>query len=188
MSAGSTGTFFGQVFKRTGAVFSGGGRRLYEGGLSFGASPGLGVNEGDVGFGSSNVYLAEIGGITACTAACAGHEALKNSSFDKYVVKGRLTLRGTLKLASWNDFVARPGMQFYLLDWGSVEGSFASIDTSGLKLAAGSQLDLSQLYTTGEVRVLAAVPQPASWALMTAGSLGVGLMRRVRRPSNGQPA
>jgi probable HAF family extracellular repeat protein len=184
VSTGSTATFFGLVQQRTGSVFSGSGSSLYEGGLSVGASPGMGINEGNVSFGGGNVYLAEIGGLTACTAACATDDALKNSSFDKYIVKGRLTMGGTLKLVSWNDFVARPGMSFDLLDWGSVGGAFASIDASGLQLAPGARLDLSQLYATGEVRV-AAVPEPESWILMLGGCIGIGIVRnrRCRRDS-----
>lgn len=184
VTSGSTATFFGEVLQRTGSVFSGGGRSIYEGGLSIGASPGLGLNEGDVTFGRNGLYLAEIGGTAACTEACATDDAFKNSSFDKYIVKGRLTLGGQLKLASWNDFVAQVGMSFDLLDWGSVDGTFSSIDASGLRLASGAQLDLSRLYTTGTISVMAApaVPEPSAWVLALAGVsslLGRGsLMRR----------
>ena len=59
--------FFSQVSQRTGAVFSGTFSKFYEGGLSIGASPGLGSDAGDVSFGSGNLYLAEIGGLAAGT-------------------------------------------------------------------------------------------------------------------------
>jgi hypothetical protein len=177
VSAGASATFFGQVFQRTGSTFSGTGITNFEGGLSVGASPGLGVNAGNVSFGAGNLYLAEIGGTTACTAACATNDALKNSSFDKYVVAGNLALGGTLKLVSWNGFVAQAGQSFDLLDWGSTSGSFSSIDASGLVLAAGALLDTSMLYTSGVINVTA-VPEPGTWATMLAGLSTLGLYRR----------
>ena len=182
-STGSFTTFFGNVAQRTGSLFKGSGTKLYEGTLSVGASPGLGIDEGSVEFGDSSTYLAEIGGITACTLACDSNDALKNSSFDKYVVNGSLSLAGTLKLVSWNGFVAKAGQHFDLLDWGSLNGQFDSIDASGFKLAAGSQLDFSRLYTTGEVLVTtSAVPEPATTALWLAGLGLLGRVARRRRP------
>lgn len=77
VSAGSLATFFGQVYQRTGSVFSGTGTKIYEGGLSVGASPGLGPDAGDVNFGSGSQYLVEIGGSTACTTECATDARLR---------------------------------------------------------------------------------------------------------------
>jgi hypothetical protein len=179
VSTGATAVFFGQVNQRTGSLFTGTGTKFYEGGLAIGASPGLGMDGGDVSFGGSNGYAADIGGTTACTAACATDDALKNTSFDKYIVTGHLTLGGTLKLGSWNGFVAQAGQSFDLLDWGSVSGSFSSIDASGLKLAAGTALDTSQLYTNGVISVQA-VPEPQTWAMLLAGLGAVGAARRRR--------
>ncbi|WP_414858790.1 PEP-CTERM sorting domain-containing protein, partial [Paucibacter sp. TC2R-5] len=178
VSTGSVATFFGTVQQRTGAKFSGAGAKRFEGTLTVGASPGLGSDEGDVEFGDSSTYLAEIGGITACTLRCGSDEAFKNSSFDKYIVAGNLSLNGTLKLTSWNGFVAQKGQSFDLLDWGTLTGTFADIDATGFKLAAGTQLDYSQLYTSGEIRVMAApVPEPETYALLLAG-LGLLAWRR----------
>ena len=81
VSNGSTGVFFGPVTQRTGALFAGTGSKFYEGGLAIGASPGLGLNAGSVNFGVGNPYTAEIGGITACTAACATDAALRDRRF-----------------------------------------------------------------------------------------------------------
>jgi hypothetical protein len=181
VSSGATATFFGQVFQRTGSLFTGAGTKHYEGGLSVGASPGLGVDAGDVGFGAGNLYLAEIGGTSACTAACATDEALKNSGFDKYVVAGHLALGGTLKLVSWDGFVAQAGQSFDLLDWGSVSGSFGNIDASGLMLAAGTQLDTSRLYADGVIGI-SAVPEPGTLASMLAGLCGLIWLSRHRGP------
>ncbi|MBT9456701.1 MAG: PEP-CTERM sorting domain-containing protein [Burkholderiaceae bacterium] len=176
VSTGSVATFFGTVQQRTGAKFSGAGAKRFEGTLTVGASPGLGSDEGDVEFGDSSTYLAEIGGISACTLLCGSDDAVKNSSFDKYIVAGNLSLNGTLKLTSWNGFVAQKGQSFDLLDWGTLTGTFADIDATGFKLAAGTALDYSQLYTSGTISVTA-VPEPESYALMLAG-LGLLAWRR----------
>lgn len=176
---GSAATFLGLVQHRTGATFSGTGDKLYAGGLSVGASPGLGLDAGNVSFGDSNIYLAEIGGTAACTAACGADDNLKNSSFDKYMVGGKLSLGGTLKLVSWNGFVAQAGQHFDLLDWGSTAGNFANIDATGLTLAAGTRLDYDQLYTDGSIGVTA-VPEPGTYAMLLAGLGWLGVAGRRR--------
>jgi len=174
VSTGSTAVFFGLVQQRTGALFTGTGTKFYEGGLTIGGSPGLAVDAGDVNFGAGNVYTVDIGGTSACTAACDSDVALKNTSFDKYVVAGHLALGGTLTLAAWDGFQAQAGQRFDLLDWGSVSGSFDTIDASGLVLGAGLQLDTSQLYVDGSIGVTAVVPEPGSAALLLLGLAGVG--------------
>lgn len=85
---------------------------------------------------------------------------------------------------SWNGFVAQAGQHFDLLDWGSLSGQFETIDASGFKLAAGTKLDVSPLYTTGEISV-AAVPEPGTYALWLAGLVGMGLVAWRRRPAAG---
>jgi hypothetical protein len=164
------------VQQRTGALFTGTGTKFYEGGLTVGGSPGLGIDSGDVNFGAGNVFTVDIGGTTPCTADCATNEALKNSSFDKYVVAGHLGLGGTLKLSSWLGFVPQAGQSFDLLDWGSASGSFDSIDASGLLLPAGLGLDTTRLALDGSISVVA-VPEPGTWALMLAGMVFGGWVK-----------
>ncbi|OYU26358.1 MAG: hypothetical protein CFE41_16505 [Burkholderiales bacterium PBB2] len=181
VTEGSVATFVAEVKQRNGANVNGDGKMFFEGGLSIGNSPGYGYIQGSVTFAGSNTYTAEIGGINACTAlSCAAGSPLLDSSFDKLVVGGNLRLGGKLTLSSWNGFVAQAGQSFDLLDWGSSSGTFSSIDATGLTLAAGTQLDFSQLYTNGSITVTA-VPEPGSWALMLAGLFGVGFVARRRR-------
>ncbi|RQO60619.1 hypothetical protein DBR47_09770 [Paucibacter sp. KBW04] len=182
VSQGSSATFFGQVLQRNGAVFSGTGQKFYEGGLSIGGSPGLGLDEGSVSLGAGNRYLAEIGGASACTLACTVDESLRNQSFDKYIVGGHLSFGGTLKLVSWQGFSAHAGQSFDLFDWGSSSGSFSLLDASEFAHDAGTVLDFSRLYSSGEIWVLA-VPEPASWMLMIVGMLGL-VARSMRRRSD----
>ena len=181
VSTGSVATFFGTVQQRTGSLFTGNGAKRFEGTLSVGASPGLGTDEGDVEFGNASAYLAEIGGTTACTLRCGTDEAFKHSSYDKYIVAGNLSLNGTLKLVSWNGFTGSAGQSFDLLDWGTLSGTFANIDATGFQLAAGTQLDYSQLYTSGVISVtVAAVPEPGTYALFLGGLLTLGCLARRR--------
>ncbi len=92
--------------------------------------------------------------------------------------QGRMLLSGGT--SSVYGFVAQAGQHFDLLDWGTLSGQFNTIDASGFSLAAGTQPDYSQRYTSGEVLVTTpAVPERGALALWLAG-LG-GLWRWVRR-------
>lgn len=180
VSEGSVATFAAEVQQRTDSDINGDGKMYFEGGHSIGNSPGYGYIQGSVTYASSNIYTAEIGGIHACTTlSCAAGAPLANDSFDKLSVGGHLKLGGKLVLTSWNGFVAQAGQSFDLLDWGTTSGTFKSIDASGFLLAAGTQLDTSQLYKTGSISVTA-VPEPESYALMLAGLSVLAWRRRQR--------
>ena len=183
VSEGSVATFAAEVKQRNGSDVNGDGKMFFEGGLSIGNSPGYGYIQGSVTFASSNSYFAEIGGINACTTlSCAAGAPLVNDSFDKLSVGGKLVLGGKLILTSWNGYVAQAGQHFDLLDWGTTSGVFKSIDATGFLLAAGTQLDYSRLYTTGEIGVVtSAVPEPSGAALLLAGLGAVGVMVKRRR-------
>ncbi|CAM8671798.1 PEP-CTERM protein-sorting domain [Comamonadaceae bacterium] len=168
ISAGSTALFFGQVLQRNGSAFTGTGTKFYEGGLSVGNSPGAATDEGSVNFGSGNLYLAEIGGTQAGTG------------FDYYNVAGNLNFGGTLKLVSYGAFTGQAGQTFDLFDWGTSSGTFATIDSTGFNLAAGTRLDTSHLYQNGTISVTA-VPEPETYALLLAG---LGLMGAAVRRRN----
>jgi hypothetical protein len=167
ISSGSVATFLGAVRQRTGALFTGSGTKFYEGGLAVGNSPGIGTDGGDVIFAGSNVYEAEIGGTTPGT----GH--------DKLIVQGLLAFGGTLQLLSWQGYSGQIGDRYDLFDWGSTEGAFDSIDSSGFLLGTGAMLDFSQLYLDGSIAVVA-VPEPQAWALLLAGLGAMGFVARRR--------
>lgn len=175
-------TFMGAVTQLGGASFTGTGSKTYNKGLSLGANlPGMASDAGSVAFGSGNVFTALIGGTAACTSACADNPGLHALSYSHYSVAGNLQLGGTLKLGSVGSFVAQAGQSFDLLDWGSLTSRFGSIDASGLQLAAGTQLDYSQLYTNGTISVTAAVPEPSTYAMLMAGFALMGTVARRRR-------
>lgn len=182
VSANSTVVFQGAVNQLTGAIFTGTGTKIYNKSFSLGAAlPGLARDEGSVAFGSSNVFTTLIGGTAACTSACADNPGLQALSYSHYSVAGNLQLGGTLKLGSVGSFVAQAGQSFDLLDWAGLTGRFGSIDASGLQLAAGTQLDYSQLYTNGTISVTAAVPEPSTYAMLMAGLALMGTVARRRR-------
>jgi hypothetical protein len=142
--------------------------------LSVGNSPGYGYIQGSVTFASSNTCTAENGGINACSElSCAAGSPLLDSSFDKLVVCGNLKLCSKLALTSWNGFVAQAGQSFDLPDWSTSSGSFKSIDLTGFTLVDGTQLDFSQLCSSGAIS-FTAMPEPGSL-----GMLG-GLAKRRR--------
>lgn len=157
VSEGSQAVFFDSVAQHGGAVFSGGGRFLFEGGVSVGDSPGLGGVAGDAVLGEASLYRAEIGG------------TVLGSGFDHFAVGGALQFGGTLQLSLLGGFAPQAGQRFDLFDWGrSSSGRFAQLDLAAAPLADGLRWDASQLYVDGSLAV-AAVPEPGSWPLLTGG-------------------
>jgi fibronectin-binding autotransporter adhesin len=133
-------------------------------------APGVVANAGNVIFGSTNTFVAAIGGTTA-------------GSYDQYQVGGSLTYGGTLQLDWYGNFTGAAGESFRLFQAVSESGQFSSVDTSGAPLAAGLEWDTSQLASQGVLSIEASpVPLPPALAMMVGGLGLLGFAARRRRP------
>ena len=97
------------------------------------------------------------------------------ASAKRTMVAGSLTLDGTLDVDFAGGFSASAGQSFDVLDWGTLNGAFFTLDLPALD--PGLNWDTSQLYTNG---TLAVVPEPNA-ALLLAACLPV--LARLRRAS-----
>ena len=70
----------------------------------------------------------------------------------------------------------QPGFQAALHASGII-GTFSNIDATAFALAPGARLDMSNLYSTGTLAVVA-VPEPATWLSLGAGLLLIGARAR----------
>lgn len=104
----------------------------------------------------------------------------EDQAFDRLIVDGELQLDGgELIVTMLGAPAAQLGDSYDFLDWGSLSGHFDSLDLPAL--SAGLVWDTSRLYIDGVLSV-AAVPEPASWALLLAGGCAVsGRLRRQAR-------
>ena len=73
---------------------------------------------------------------------------------DQIDVANQLTINSaTLEIILINGFVPAVGDRFDVMDWGSITGTFGTIDTSATSLPVPLVWDTSQLYLTGELIV-----------------------------------
>lgn len=167
ISTGGAANFFGLV--SGGGLITGGGEARFEGGISFGASPGLVTVNPNVTIGASSPVLMELGGT---------EPGFGDDRHDKIVFNGSVTLEGgPLNVVWWDGFAGTAGDSFDLFDWnGTLAGSFGAIDLPSL--ATGLVWQTGDLYGGGSISI-AAVPEPGTWALWLAGLAGIGgLVRR----------
>jgi hypothetical protein len=78
------------------------------------------------------------------------------SGYDQLQVDGAVTLDGTLTVSLANAFAPSAGDEFDILDWGSLSGTFDILQLPAL--SAGLTWDTSQLYISGELGVVPALP------------------------------
>jgi T5SS/PEP-CTERM-associated repeat protein len=120
----------------------------FTGTFSPGFSPTL-VIAGSLSFGSTNTLIMELGGTTP------------GSTYDQIQASGALGLDGILQISLINGFNPAAGQSFDILNWGSISGTFSSINLPAL--IAGLTWNTSQLYTTGVLSVAGVVGTPGDY-------------------------
>jgi fibronectin-binding autotransporter adhesin len=136
-TAGSFTVFFGSASGS--GSYTGTGTVNFEGDLKPGNSPAHVNFAGDVLFGSAAKFMVEIGGVAP------------GSQYDQIQASGKITLDGVLNVSLINGFSPSSGNTFDILDWGSVAGTFSSLQLP--TLSGGLQWNSSQLYITGVLSV-----------------------------------
>jgi len=120
---------------------------IMEGLLAPGNSPGCITVTGDYTFTSFSTLGIEIAGLTPCI------------EHDQLTVTGTLTIYDATFILVLSGIDPAPvyepalGDTFKILDFGSITGTFGTIDTSGAVLPEPLVWDISQLYITGELIV-----------------------------------
>jgi hypothetical protein len=98
------------------------------------------VDPGNVALPSTATLTVEIGGTTACTG------------YGQYTASKSFTLnQPTLNVVLTNGFRPSLGLQFKLLSWGTLSGSFGNVVLP--QLPTGLTWNTSALYTTGTITV-----------------------------------
>lgn len=129
--------------------------------VSPGNSPGLLTIDGDYTQQTLSLLKIELGG------------TLRGTEYDALVVTGDVTLAGALDVVLYGGFNPLAGNSFDILDWGTLNGTFDTVDLPAL--SSGLYWDTSALYTGGVLSVLSsgASPVPVPGALLL-GLLGTG--------------
>ncbi len=137
VSSGSSVTVFGTY---SGAGITGSANDIQlEADVSPGFSPATVDFGGNLHFSSTSRLKIELGGTTAGT------------EYDQVHVSEQLSLDGALAVSLISSFNPQAGQSFDILDWGSVVGTFATVDLPALNGAL--VWNTSQLYTTGVLSV-----------------------------------
>jgi len=112
------------------------------GGVSPGAPRGIAAFDGDATLGATAVTAIEIAG-TVPGASVGGH--------DQVAVAGVLSAAGTLRITTIGSYQPLPGHEYKILDFGSVIGSFTSIQLASALVKANA--DTSTLLIDGTIRI-----------------------------------
>ena len=139
------------------------------GAVAPGLSPGILTINGNYTQDPTGALQIELGGLNP------------GAEFDQLVVSGNVTLSGTLSVSLLNGFMPSIGNSFDILDWGSLSGTFATLQLPSLGDSMG--WDTSQLYTTGTIT---AVPEPAT-LMLTMIATPIAAASASRRRGLGRP-
>ena len=109
--------------------------------LAPGHSPGISSFNGSYTQLNDATLQIELGGLT------------RGTSYDAVVANGQIALDGTLQVVLMDGFMPAAGNSFDILDWGSLSGTFDTLDLE--PLAGGLVWNTSQLYSNGVLNVAA---------------------------------
>ncbi|MEO8351691.1 MAG: hypothetical protein ABI680_08165, partial [Chthoniobacteraceae bacterium] len=140
---------------------TGGGQAFIEGDHRPGNSPALVTFGGDVVYGPFSSIEMEL----ASTARGTGYDAID--------VAGTLTLDGALDVVLIDAFQPQPGHVFDLFNWGTLDGTFQTVNLPDLQL--DYEWDATRLYDNGTLTV---IPEPSAAGLAFFGVSFFGLFRR----------
>lgn len=137
IQSGRTAYFFNSVSGS--GTFTGTGTAVFLASLSPGSSPASVSFAGGATLGGGTSLLMELGGTTP------------GSGYDQIHVAGQLSIGGVLAVSLINGFVPGAGASFNILDWGTLSGTFSSLQLP--TLPNSYSWDTSQLYTNGILSV-----------------------------------
>jgi hypothetical protein len=109
------------------------------------------MNSGIVAPGTSPGTLSITGNYTQTAAGKLQIQLASTSLLDHLAVSQSLSLAGTLSIALVGGFQPALGNEFDILNWGTHDGSFSTIQLPGL--TGGLSWDTSRLYTDGVLAI-----------------------------------
>lgn len=117
------------------------------------------TSAGVVAPGSGVGTLTCTGSYTQTPSGTLSIELLGTSQYDRLVVSGAASLRGTVDLVAGGGFTPQPGHQFVVLTAGSLSGQFDDVRGPGRFVAsyAGNQVTLTVVNQIGDVNCDGAV-------------------------------
>jgi hypothetical protein len=133
------------------------------------------VNQGEIAPGGSVGALSIQGNFIQAAEGVVVIEIGDALAADLLAITGSASLDGTLQVVRLASYAPSVGDEFRVLTFASRTGQFAQVSFLGF----GSGVVFDVLYGTTDVRLqVAAIPEPATWALMFGG---LGLIVQVAR-------
>jgi T5SS/PEP-CTERM-associated repeat protein len=140
------------------------------------------TNQGSLSPGNSPGLLTFTSNLTLLSSSALNMELAGTNStqFDRLAVNGAFALDGALNVSLIDGFTPQAGDTFKLFDFdvSLLSGAFATTNFGAL--AEGLAWDTSNLYITGTLGVLNAIPEPGAAALLGGAALVFLAIRRRR--------